>query len=320
MKTLKQKLSRLALPVVCATLALVAVQCRAQSLSPVGPVWDVVISGKANGIAFLSFQANGELCGIEIISPRSGGTSSPADARNTQESPPRSGSSTNSLSSTNVLYGFYPIRGWWAYDNTGRIIGSFPEIGSQTGSTTKEVVITNDFGVITTNTVADTDVVTVTNSVSFTAKVGSNGRLSMKGSSGIGALNYRGIPASQLPDVGGTWYGETKRGGQTFIEIIGLNPEVSNDCYLPYFTVCGEGPTYQFDGVALVSNQKRLALNTGWLGQTETVSRVVFGSLNSTTFRAALKGGEAPNYKVKLTINKFVGPAPPLPCDEGNDG
>jgi hypothetical protein len=59
-------------PVLFLGALLLCAGASAQSDSPVGPVWDCLLSGKRNGIAYLSFSTtnNGTLSGYEILVPQ----------------------------------------------------------------------------------------------------------------------------------------------------------------------------------------------------------------------------------------------------------
>jgi hypothetical protein len=325
MKTNNNFVRRIGLALAAGTLLASTSVTLAGSASPVGPVWDVVISGKANGVAYLSFLPTGELCGVEIITPKSSGGTvvpenerylGPETGRNSGDAP-----ATNALSSTNVLYGAYvDIKGWWTYDTSGRIVGGFPEIGTREQLTTTEVTFTNEFGQVITNQVTATAENAVTNNVSFVGKVSSSGKLSMTGHSGIGKVNYRGVVLNTVPDLGGPWLIDTKRNGQQFYEFMRLEPNYTPGyCSMPYYWVCGQGPSYYFTGIALASTQKRLALATSRVGTSETIARAVSGSVNYTKKTATLNGGEDPQLRVKLKVSALLYGAPPLPCDGDNN-
>lgn len=256
----------------------------AQFASPVG-TWDFVINGKANGVAFITFESDYSLSGIEIIAPKGQSSPDPVSGSRYIVEPgryPDTSTSTNNLSSTNVLYGTYTLKGWWTFDSTGKIVGNFPEIGYRSDGTT---------------------VSGVTNSVQFTAKVKPGKKLTLLGSSGIGKVNYLGVPLTSSTDLSGSWVGETKRGGQNFYESMDVFPY---DAFS--FAVLGTGATYDFAGRALVSQQKKLALHTYWTTSTESVVRVVVGSYNSGKSIGSLKGIEDPNFSVKLKMSRTAAP------------
>src|SRR5687767_13408073 len=133
MKIINRKLSHLAFSLTASLLLAGAGSALAQYVSPVG-TWDVVISGKANGVATLTFTEDYQLCGVEIITQPGGGSSDvPSDLRFPGSEPgryPTQNSGTNNLNPGNVLYGLYRVQGWWSFDSAGKVIGSFPEIGA----------------------------------------------------------------------------------------------------------------------------------------------------------------------------------------------
>jgi len=281
MKINNHLLKRVALALTASLLVAGSGAAVAQYVSPVG-TWDVVISGRAKGVAFLTFNSDYTISGIEMIAPagKVDDTSS-SDLRYPGGEPGRhpdpNPDSPSTVSSTNVLYGTYDIDGRWTYDANGKIVGFFPEIGSRGSGT-------NSAG--------------VTNSVNFTAKVTPGKRISLVGSSGIGKVNYRGIPFTSVPDFSGSWLGQTKRGSQTFYELFDAS---AYDLFS--FDIFGTGPTYEFEGVALVSAQKRIGMHTAWT-TSDPVVRVVVGSYNPAKSRGDMKGIEDPKLKVRLRISR----------------
>jgi hypothetical protein len=268
--------------------------------SPIG-TWDFVMNGAENGVAFITFSSDYTFTGVQIIAPRKPTvlTSTPAEVtigRYTGEPVGRTAEtnavveppSTNSTgSSKNVLYGFYafeppgsPLGGRWTYDAAGRVIGSWGEIGQRFDG-----AVTN----------------TVTNSVSFAALVVPGKRMTMTGSSGVGTVTFQGVPFTPVPDISGGWYGQTTREGQKFYEFIDISVRTAGP--FPSFTVTGDGPTYAFNGIALVSSQKRIAFHTTWTTPTNTtIARAVAGQFKPNASKGTMKGSEDPAMSVTLKI------------------
>jgi len=250
--------------------------------SPVG-TWDFVISGAESGVAFITFNGDNTFDGVEIIAPKSkGGTSD--DGRTVGDDgridPPVSGTNT----AGNVLYGTYDISGEWAFDISGKVIGFFPEISSVfTGSETN----------------------TVTNSVSFVASVVPGRRMTLKGSSGIGKVQFRGVPFTGVPDISGPWSGQMEKGNQTFTELFDISFAGPF-----HFDVIGDGPTYSFDGLALVSSQGAIAMHTSYdTGSNSFLARVVAGKFNFKAFKASLRGTEGDGATAQK-VSVLIAPTP----------
>ena len=115
--------------------------------SPVGPVWDCLLSGKRNGIAYLTFSTagNGTVSGYEILVPQplvSPHTTLVSDVFGTNGlgfRPPTPSSTTN-------IFGSFPVNGSWGFDAKGRITGHFLEVVHGTDcANTLVPIITNTF-------------------------------------------------------------------------------------------------------------------------------------------------------------------------------
>src|SRR5256885_1892509 len=108
--------------------------------SPAG-TWDCVISGTRSGLANLTFSSDtngGTFDGVAIFAPK--GAASPrtsiiagmvAGLGSNGLSPRRDNNSDASTGTNLVFFGSGPVRGQWAFDAKGRIIGSFVETANQ---------------------------------------------------------------------------------------------------------------------------------------------------------------------------------------------
>jgi hypothetical protein len=153
MKTRFLKMNRLAGPLP-ATLTLGAVlllgalaPSQAQTGSPVGSTWDCLLSGKRNGIAYLTFSTNnnGTISGYEILVPQpliSPHVSLIADVLGDNGLGFRP-QPTNSNTTTNI-FGYFPITGSWGFDRKGQIIGTFLEVASSENCLTNIVPATTN--------------------------------------------------------------------------------------------------------------------------------------------------------------------------------
>jgi hypothetical protein len=97
--------------------------------TPIGPIWDCVLSGKRNGLAYLSFSTtgNGTVSGYEILVPQpivSPRTSLISDVLGNNGLGIRPATTT----ATTNIFGYFPINGLWGFDAKGRITGHFLEV------------------------------------------------------------------------------------------------------------------------------------------------------------------------------------------------
>jgi hypothetical protein len=276
---------------------LVAGSVGAQSpASPVGPVWDCVLGGKGQrGIAFITFQADYTFSGYQVLA----GESIPADdvdGRNPGGDVGRGYDFTNNDSKTNVyVYGFDQFTGRWAYDAKGRVIGSFMQVTDG----------------------EEENVDTITNSVSFTAKVVPGKRLSLVSSTSQGDLTYRGVPyKATFPSLNGDWYGNKTVKKQTLVEFYSLtsvvddnpwadtNPDLSSYPGI-YYTLDGEGASYEFAGFCLLSSQKKVAyaFESYPVGGTNGVLSATFGNFSNGKggMKASTKGLDPVTGKYSYT-------------------
>jgi hypothetical protein len=235
--------------------------------SPAG-TWDFVLSGsQGEGLAYLTFRDDFTFEGSELLTTKKLNTSiDPRTGGSNAERYP-STDSTNSVSSTN-LFGFGRINGPWQFDTKGNVIGYFVE----------RVAVAN-----TTNIVL--------NSVGFTAKVVPGKRLTLVASTPNGKVTYRGVPLSgTLPDINGSWQALKKVNKRTTVEFYDVL--TASEPFL--FGVSGTGAGYTFEGVSMISSQKRIGFAMGILPDdgTNYVLRSVVGTYNPKKGKATTKGAE----------------------------
>jgi len=288
--------------------------------SPAGNTWDCVMSGSRGGIAFLTFNDDGTFDGIEIIVPNPAASIRPSliqwdvGSNGLGVRPPAAPSTAP------TIFGSLPVTGPWGFDNKGRIIGFFTEVVpplqkvvcsvTPLVTTTQETVTrtqTNQDGSVTmfqTNVVVaftnfTTSCVTnftsqgFTNTVNLTGKVVANKRLTLVATTLSGRVTFRGVPASSLPDLSGSWYGIKTQNRLSSFEFFQLSA-ISD--LLNVYQVDGQGPNYSYtNGIAMLSSQKRiafaLAVTDG--ANFETV-RAVGGAFNLRSLKATSTGIEAP--------------------------
>ena len=266
--------------------------------SPVGD-WDFVLGGKQRGVAFISFNPDSTITGGEIIvpvKPRTPKTPT-SDPRNPEgittrpSDTPTTTPTTGSSSTTSNVIGGSVIGGFWTFDSNGRVIGNLSQIYQDLDSTT--TVTTN-----ATNTVIV--LVKKTNGVAFRGVVTTGVRMTFNAYTSFGAVTYKGVPTVDLTDLDGDYTAETKRNGLLAFEFFTLeqDPSVLN----AYNITNGLGGSYNFNGLALISRQKQMAIYTITDEETPRLSTYV-GSFNSTTRRGTLKGANNnPSYGISYKI------------------
>jgi hypothetical protein len=305
---------------------------QAQTGSPVGTNWDCVISGKRNGVAYLSFYNNGTVLGYEILVPQA-----PAATHTVLLSDPLVtgplGVQPPSTNSTTNIFGYFPVSGSWGFDSKGHVIGFYLEVVEGSICTTNMVPLsTNEYvwpaPVSVTNVFTDTICITIpiatntlagtftnqsvcysnevdcagafTNTVNFSGKAVPGKRLTLTGKTSIGSVTIRGVPAVNLTNLGGTWYGLKKQNQTTFYEFFSL----TNLLLWPNtYSVSGSGAGYTYIGVAGLSSQKKIALALGVFnmdGSYES-TRAVFGPFNSRKLSANTSGVDAPTGPMGAT-------------------
>lgn len=305
----------------------------AQPGSPVGTVWDCLISGNRSGIAYLSFSNNGTLGGYEIlvpqpiVSPHTVLVTTALPSNGLGVRPPV----TNSI--TTNIFGSFPVNGLWGFDSQGRIIGFYLEVAADGTCTTSVIpVATNDYvwpsPVSSTNVYTDTSCITspigtntltgmftneticymeqvvctnnITNAVNFTGKAVPLKRLTLTGKTSLGTVAMRGVPAVTLTNLSGEWYGVKQESQTTSYEFFSLtNSLAAPNTYL----VNGSGAGYFYSGVAGLSSQKQiaLALTIYNIDGNYQSPRAVVGSFNSRKLSANTAGLDSAGGTTALT-------------------
>ena len=248
--------------------------------SPVGS-WDCLISGAGQqGLAVFTFYDDGTFAGYELMTPKVSNLEAENGERYNGSGIGRNPGKGGITTSTNLV-GFGDFTGAWSYDVKGRVIGSFAL-----------------------NTVAhESDPETQPTSVSFTAKVVPDKRLTLVGSSASGKLTYSGIPIMPFTDLSGFWYGAKAETNQVFLEFFTLTPTERIPGVPNLYTVEGQAAAYDVsDGFCLVSTQKKIGFGVSEFVGTNGVHRTTFGTVSvpRTGPSAKTKGIRSPNTPVSF--------------------
>jgi len=292
--------------------------------SPVGPVWDCLLGGPRQGLAYLVFATNATpdssnsflLAGLEILVPNQSQQGQPAIGRNDGSTETRTGTTPAPVNTPgSQIFGTEPVFGNWGYDSSGRLVGNFVESVPAQQCTTNVSIVTTTNGsgtTITTNITVDCVIPGVTNVLSFTGKVVQNTRLNLVCSTPFGNhVTYRGVPAKLLPDLSGSWQGVKKQKQQTTTEFFTMTPSILSALFLPYtnlvYDVTGSSaPGFPYAGIAIVSGQKKMAFTLS-TDPTNDVIRATVGPLNFNKVKANTRGWEqAPGTLTSnVTFNVF---------------
>jgi hypothetical protein len=139
-----------------------------------------------------------------------------------------------------------------------------------------------------------------TTTVSFTGKVSPNGQhLQLVCSTPIGQIIYRGVPAVQLTDYSGPFFG-VKKGTAipTLNETFSLSLDTNTVAIPNLYDVSGAGPGYEYFGFALVSSQSRMGFASVVTNNTSSFFgnvRAVSGSFNLKQAKGTLTGWDQPS-------------------------
>jgi len=150
-----------------------------------------------------------------------------------------------------------------------------------------------------------------TNIVSFTGTATGTKHLTLLCSTSFGKVTFKGVEATKSVDLSGSWIGSRQLNGHAANEFFDLtsfqvdNPfplEFSDIANFPnmFFTTNGLGAGYTFNGVAMVSQQKKVGFV---FMNNDGTSRAMMGDLKPTKFgtTAKTKGIEEPLGRVDFT-------------------
>jgi hypothetical protein len=281
-KTLTKWLS-LAVAPALALLAGSVPQAQAAAFdSPVG-AWDFTLSGKAQGIAQITFNGDGSIDGyVQIYTTKKVPEPNP---RGGPDDGSRTGDTNTPPAFTNY-FGSATIEGRWSFDEKGKIMGYLNE---------------GNFVITSTSTNAST------NSITFNGKVslGTSPRVTLQGSGPLGKVTYSGIPDGPLLDIGGVYSATGKRGGTTSVEFFTLTSQGGNNNR--YNVTAGSSPGAAYTGTASLSGRKQFSMVVSGLGSGGFNLTALVGSIKTNTFKATLKGRDSLHGNV--TLKTF--PTPP---------
>jgi len=293
--------------------------------SPVGNAWDISMSGGRTGLAVMEFFDGGTpdsrtFSIYEIIVPNKPRPSSSdsTDSRNGSGDDSRTGSSggTNGtvvLPITNLFGGELASSGHWGWDTQGRLIGFYGEILGEV-CTTNTVTITNCInGAIPDQPcgyVTNVDTITcvsVTNGVSFVGSVVPGKHLTLNSRIISQKTVYHGLPAIQLTNIAGSWFGNRIEPGQDTLEFFTLSPAGGfvelPDAPANLYDVIGGGGNYNYTigGSALLSRWNKIAFSLPFDPDQE-VLRATIGSANLRQLRFNTRGVEQQSG----TLHRFI--------------
>ena len=290
--------SGLAALLLCGFTASVGTNAQAQTLNPpTGTVWDCVLSGSGQkGIAFITFASDQSFSGYQILSSSPRSTPSVDDERGLGGDIGRNVEIEDSKGRTN-LFGFDQVQGPWAYDAQGKVIGNWTMVSGNDSNSTNSV----------------------TNSVSFVAKVVPGQRLTLVASTSNGKVTYKGVPyTGTMPGLSGSWYGTKQANKQSFTEFYtfvsmadfnpfeGGYPDLSGYPGI-YYTFDGVGPGYEVVGFSMLSSQKKIAFTFQSYagGGTNGVLNASFGSFSTSStgaLKAKTSGVESPDTAIRYNF------------------
>jgi hypothetical protein len=283
-------MKRLSLAAASALALLAGTTAQAQvPPSPVGP-WDCTLSGKAQGIAQLTFNADGTIDGyVQLYTTKKAPEPNPRGSA--EEAARQSDTSmTNSTPPVTNYFGSAGLEGRWSYAEggaeRGKIIGYLNE---------------GNFIITSSSTNA------ATNHITFNGVVrnGTNPRLTLQGVGPVGKVTYTGIPESSLLDIGGVYTATGQRGHKSTVEFFTLTSQGGNNN--TYNVTAGSSPAFGFTGTALLSGRKLFSMVTTSQGTNGYYLTALVGSIKTNTATASLKGRD--NVNGRLSLRMF--PTPP---------
>jgi hypothetical protein len=148
------------------------------------------------------------------------------------------------------------------------------------------------------------DCVALTNQFSFVGHVVPGRSLDLVCSTPFGKVTYRGMPAVQLPDISGSWYGTKSQHGVSYLEFFTMTP--SSGIPNTYDVSNGVGPGYHYNGFAMLSGYKQFGFVVSINPEDPAGSlavRGVSGPFNSRKFESITHGWEQPT----ATFTNWIG-------------
>jgi len=270
---MKQNLLNLSLPRMASLVAVLlsSLQSLTAQVSPVGPVWDVVISGDQKGVAQLVFNPDHTIQGTEVFTMKPHGIP-PEDPRTLLSGGIRvNGADTNLISTNTYFYGASELVGRWSLDSKGRILGTLLE--------------------------GDDDII---NGISFSGKRKGQ-RLTLVGRHEKRVIQYTGRLQAPLPDISGDFVSYGYRDGKPTVELYSLTPD-NLSAFPNQYVVTGSGPDYLIMGTALLSGQNHLAIANMQRYDQRDLMSAVSGSFNPTKKRGSLTGVDTNHRRVTSKV------------------
>jgi hypothetical protein len=253
--------------------------------SPVG-AWDFTLSGNAQGIAQITFNADGTIDGyVQLYTTKKAAEPNPRGSA--EEAARQSDTSmTNSTPPVTNYFGSAGIEGRWSFDERGKIIGYLNE---------------GNFTITSSSTNAATNHITFNGVV----RLGTSPRVTLQGRGPVGKVTYTGIPDAPLLDIGGVYSATGNRGNSPTVEFFTLTSQGGNNN--SYNVTAGSSPGFGFTGIALLSGRKLFSMVTTSQGTNGYYLTALVGSIKTNTATASLKGRE--NASGKVSLRMF--PTPP---------
>lgn len=302
--------------------------------SPVGTTWEVVMSARHQGLAYITFSGDGtndstfSVASILVPKPLPQPSTSSDDGRGTGGDDSRNGGSTNgtpALPAHTNIFGFGMIpradspgtevdSGHWGFDWHGRLVGFYTDVSGYSVCVTNTVLVNTDLGVVT-NIVIECS--RVTNAISFVGTVVPGKRLTLLASTPDGKSVFTGVPvATNLPDISGQWTGTKVDRTLPYSEFFTLT---RNDPSQNTYAINGTGPGYFYAGTAILSKSGKF----GFAAQinpptsptdldTEVHVRAVFGTFNkrkpSFNTTGLDQGSNDPDNRIRFNGTRITGP------------
>jgi hypothetical protein len=183
---------------------------------------------------------------------------------------------------------------------------------------TADIFVTNGANVGTVHLVTNSilGAAQITNSVSFVGTVVPNRHLTLQASTSLGKVTFNGVPfKTNLTDLSGSWFAYKKENGVTDLQLFSLiafTNSIPNSTNFPfaisndvasfpniYFSTNGTGPGYTLNGVAMLSQRKKIGFS---FDSTATGLSATYGNFTVTKklTNAVTKGIEEPTNTVNF--------------------